>query len=93
MSIRPGLRWPLFLAAAFLFSLVALLPMRLALDWLGFGERGLSARAATGSLWLGALQEAQVGPVLGPESRLGLFVVEQGHFVPIGKCVHVWPRV
>ena len=63
MSVRPGLRWSLFLAAAFLFALVALLPMRLALDWLGFGERGLSARAATGSLWLGALQEAQVGPV------------------------------
>ena len=63
MSVRPGLRWPLFLAAAFLIALVALLPMRLALDWLGFGGRGLSARAATGSLWLGALQEAQVGPV------------------------------
>jgi general secretion pathway protein N len=28
-----------FLAAAFLFALVALLPLRLAIDWLGFGER------------------------------------------------------
>lgn len=62
MRIRRA-AWPLFLAAAFLFALVALLPMRLALDLFGFGERGLSARAASGTLWLGALQEAQVGPV------------------------------
>lgn len=55
--------WPLFLAAAFLFSLLALLPLRLALDRLGFEDRGLTARAATGSLWSGALQEAQLGPV------------------------------
>ena len=55
-------RW-LFLAAAFLVALVALLPLRLALDVFGFGARGLTARAATGSLWLGALQEAQIGPV------------------------------
>ena len=54
---------PLFLATAFAIALLALLPMRLALDWFGFGTRGLTARAATGSLWLGALQEAQVGPV------------------------------
>jgi general secretion pathway protein N len=56
-------RWPAVLAAAFALALVALLPMRLALDTFGFASRGLSARAATGSLWLGALQEAQVGPV------------------------------
>ena len=55
--------WALFLVAAFLFALVALLPMRLALGWFGFGDRGLTARAATGTVWLGALQEAQVGPV------------------------------
>lgn len=61
MRVRPG--WAMFLAAAFLFALLALLPLRLALDWFGFGERGLTARAATGSLWLGALQEAQIGPV------------------------------
>jgi general secretion pathway protein N len=47
----------------FVAALVALLPMRLALDWFGFGARGLSARAATGSLWLGVLQEARAGPV------------------------------
>ncbi len=62
MSVRRA-GWALFLVAAFLFALVALLPMRLALGWFGFGDRGLTARAATGTVWLGALQEAQVGPV------------------------------
>jgi general secretion pathway protein N len=57
------LGWGLFLALAFLFTLVALLPLRLALDWLGFDARGLTARAATGSVWFGALEQAQVGPV------------------------------
>jgi general secretion pathway protein N len=63
MRVRLPVGRSLFLAAAILFALVALLPMRLALDWLGFAQRGLGARAATGSVWLGALQEAQVGPV------------------------------
>jgi len=52
-----------FLASAFLFSLLALLPLRLAIDWLGFGQHILTARATTGSIWGGALQEAQAGPV------------------------------
>ena len=63
MRIRLPLGRTLFLTAFFLFALVALLPMRLALDSFGFAERGLTARAATGSVWLGALREAQVGPV------------------------------
>ncbi|WP_114951804.1 type II secretion system protein N [Sphingosinicella terrae] len=52
-----------FVASAFLFALIALLPLRLALDWMDLGQRGLSARAASGSLWFGALQEAGIGPV------------------------------
>ncbi len=63
MRIRLPLARSLLLLAFFLFALVALLPMRLAVAGLGFAERGLSARAATGSVWLGALQEARVGPV------------------------------
>jgi general secretion pathway protein N len=70
-------RWAVFLAAAFLFSLLALLPLRLALDRLGLSEHGLTARAATGSLWGGALQEAQVGPV--PLGDLGARL----HFLPL----------
>ncbi len=74
MSLRRA-GWALFLAAAFLVALIALLPLRLALDWFGFGDRVLTARAATGSVWLGALQEAQVGPVpLGDvKARLNFF--------------------
>jgi general secretion pathway protein N len=63
MRVLRRYRWALFLAGAFLFSLLALLPLRLALDRFGFDDRGLTARAATGSLWSGALQEAQIGPV------------------------------
>ena len=59
---RPSARTT-FLVAFFLFALIALLPLRLALATLGFAEHGLTARAATGSVWRGALQEAQVGPV------------------------------
>ncbi|MGZ8347297.1 MAG: type II secretion system protein N [Allosphingosinicella sp.] len=74
MRLRLPMRRSAFLATAFLFALVALLPMRLALDWLGLAERGLAARGATGSVWLGTLQEARIGPAaLGDvEARLHL---------------------
>lgn len=63
--MRIRLRWwrQLFFLGALLFSLVALLPLRVALDWLGFADKGLAAREATGSLWLGALAEARFGTV------------------------------
>ncbi|HEX8641731.1 MAG TPA: type II secretion system protein N [Allosphingosinicella sp.] len=63
MRIRIPLRRSLLVLAFFLFALIALLPMRLALGGLGFDRSGLTARAATGSIWLGALQEAQIGPL------------------------------
>lgn len=63
MRIRLPLGRTLIALAFFLFALIALFPMRLALGGLGFDQRGLTARAASGSIWLGALQEAQVGPV------------------------------
>lgn len=63
MRFRLPLGRAAFFLAAFAFALVALLPMRLALDWLGLDSRGLAAREATGSIWLGALKEAQLGPV------------------------------
>lgn len=52
-----------FFLGAFAFALLALLPLRLALGWLGVAGQGLAAREATGSVWLGALREAQLGPV------------------------------
>ena len=63
MRFRP--RWwrELFFAGALLFSLVALLPLRVALGWLGFESRGLTAREAEGSVWLGALADARFGEV------------------------------
>lgn len=61
--MRLRLRWwrELFFLGTLLFSLVALLPLRFALGWLGFADKGLAAREATGSVWLGALAEARFG--------------------------------
>jgi general secretion pathway protein N len=58
-------RWwrQIFFLCALLFSLVALLPLRFALGWLGYADKGLSAREARGSVWLGALAEARYGTV------------------------------
>ena len=62
MNFRPSLGRPALFALIFLFALIVLLPLRLALDWFGFDRFGLAAREATGSIWLGALSEAQLGP-------------------------------
>jgi general secretion pathway protein N len=58
-------RWwrEIFFVCALLFSLVALLPLRFALGWLGYSDKGLAAREARGSVWLGALAEARFGTV------------------------------
>jgi general secretion pathway protein N len=63
--MRLRLRWwrEIFFVCALLFSLAALLPLRFALGWLGYADKGLSAREATGSVWLGALTEARFGTV------------------------------
>ena len=63
MRIRLSLGRSLFFLCAFLFALVALLPLRFALDWLALDERGFAARETKGSLWLGAISEAQWGGV------------------------------
>ena len=59
--IRLPLKRIVFFLAAFAFSLVALIPLRVAVGW--FGAEGLAARDAEGSIWLGMLKEAQLGPV------------------------------
>ncbi|HEX8126044.1 MAG TPA: type II secretion system protein N [Allosphingosinicella sp.] len=63
--MRLRLRWwrQIFFFCALLFSLAALLPLRFALGWLGYSDKGLAAREATGSVWLGALTEARFGTV------------------------------
>ena len=75
MRIRLPLGRSLFLLAFFALSLLALLPLRMAVEAFGFEDRGLTARDATGSVWAGALQEARIGPVaLGDvRARLNLF--------------------
>ena len=55
-------RW-LFFLCAFLFALLALLPLRVAIEWFGLGEHGLSAREANGSVWVGAIAEGRLGGV------------------------------
>lgn len=71
-------RWwrQIFFLCALLFSLVALLPLRFALGWL-YADQGLSAREATGSIWLGALTEARFGT-----TQLG-DVVTRLRFLPL----------
>lgn len=63
MRLRIRRRWwrEIFFLGALLFSLVALLPLRFALGWLGYADKGLAAREATGSVWLGTLAEARLG--------------------------------
>lgn len=63
MRIRLPMGRTAFFLGFFAFSLLALLPLRLAMDWFGLADRGVAAREATGSVWLGALKEAQLGPV------------------------------
>ncbi len=63
MRVALTIRRPALVLAAFAFSLIALLPLRVAMAWLGAGDYGLAAREASGSVWLGALKEAQLGPV------------------------------
>ena len=64
MRIRLPVRRTVFFLAAFALALLVLLPLRLAAGWFDLGGKGLAAREAEGSLWLGRLREAQFGPVI-----------------------------
>lgn len=63
MRVRLPIGRTLFFLSAFFIALLALLPMRLALDWFGLGNRGFAAREVQGSVWYGALKETQFGSV------------------------------
>lgn len=54
LRTRPGVLFGALLVTA----LLALLPLRLVLGWVGIGEQGLTARRVTGSVWAGSLIEA-----------------------------------
>lgn len=47
--------------AAFVVALIVLMPMRLALGWLGLGDSGFAARSVSGSIWWGSLRDARIG--------------------------------
>lgn len=86
MHVRLPLGWRLYLLVAALLLFAATVPLRVALDQLGFDERGLSAREVGGSVWSGRLNEARLRgialgdleaalallPLLGGEARVGL---------------------
>lgn len=63
MRIRLPIGRTLLFLGAFFLSLVALIPMRMGMDWFGLPERGLAAREVEGSIWSGALKQAQLGTV------------------------------
>ena len=63
MRIRLPMRKSLFFVAAFLFALVALLPLGLAMRWLDLDARGFAAREAEGSVWFGFVREGRFGTV------------------------------
>lgn len=75
MRIRLPIGRTLLFLGTFFLSLLALLPLRLAIDWFGLGERGLAAREAQGSVWRGALRETQFGAVGVGDVNAGLHVL------------------
>lgn len=58
----PRRAW-LALAALFVLALVALFPLRLALDWAGAGKGAVSAQAVEGTIWSGRIGELNAGPL------------------------------
>lgn len=63
LRVRLPIGRSLFFVAALVVGLVLLLPLRLAIDWLGLDTTRLVAREAQGSVWSGRLAEARVGAV------------------------------
>jgi general secretion pathway protein N len=57
LATGPGLLF----TAAFVVALIAFLPMRLVLGWIGLDDTGFTARAVGGSVWSGSLTEARFG--------------------------------
>ncbi|MFL0414037.1 type II secretion system protein N [uncultured Sphingomonas sp.] len=60
LATGPG---ALFLAF-FVAAMIAFLPLRLALGWLGLAEQGMTAREVRGSIWAGSLREARFGDIV-----------------------------
>jgi general secretion pathway protein N len=63
MRIRLPLRRTLLFLGLFAAAMVALLPLRLVLDWVGLDRHGFAAREVRGSVWFGGMADAQLGAV------------------------------
>ncbi len=63
MRMRLPIGRTLFFLALFAVALIAMLPLRLVLDWLEVDRHGFAAREAQGSIWYGALADVQLGSV------------------------------
>lgn len=63
MRVRLPIGRTLIFLGAFLLAVLALIPMRLAIGWFALDARGLAAREVEGSVWFGAMREAQYGGV------------------------------
>lgn len=74
--LRLSTRRPVLFGAFLVAALIALLPMRLALDWLGLDNSRFAARRVTGSVWLGSLREAQFGDLALGDVRARLSPVQ-----------------
>lgn len=61
MRIKLPMGRTLFFLGCFFVALLALMPLRMAMDWFGLGNRGIAAREAQGSIWFGSMKEAQAG--------------------------------
>lgn len=61
---RPPLRRIALFAGVFLTTLLTILPLRAALEWVDIAGYGFSAREARGSLWRGTLRDARLGPAV-----------------------------
>lgn len=72
MALLLRARGRLFLLLSFLFSLIALFPLRTAIDMLALHENALSARAIHGAVWLGRIEQLNLAglPLGDVEARL-----------------------
>ncbi len=68
LATGPGLLF----GAAFVVALIAFLPMRLVLGWIGLGDQGMTARSVDGSVWWGTLTEARFGDLAVGDLDAGL---------------------
>lgn len=80
MRIRLNMRRLALFLALVAVAIVALFPIRLAIDVLGLDDAGLTAREARGSVWLGRLIEARIGgaPLGDLDARLNLLPLMAG---------------